>query len=65
MARTRQQRALDRLNVAIAGVSASTQMIETSTSAEMVTKLREQIEHQVDEAYAAISDIRHALELIA
>ena len=59
-----QQRALDRLNVALAQISASAGLWETNTNPDAAKTLHKQISDSIDEAYAAMSDLRHAVDLI-
>jgi hypothetical protein len=54
-----QQRASERLNVALARIHAAVGLMEAGEGA--AATLKKQMEEAIEEAYAALSDIRHAL----
>lgn len=62
-----QQRATDRLNVALTKITVAAEMVLDVGAPQDEQKrvaMREQIEQAKDEAYAALGDIRHAVGAI-
>jgi hypothetical protein len=57
MARTRRERATDRLNIALSRISAAAAVLEASSNDES-KRLAKQIVEAVEESYAALNDIR-------
>lgn len=62
--RTNQSRASDRLNVALARISAAAELVDQfepgADKQTAATVLRKQLTEAIDEAHAALVDIRHA-----
>jgi hypothetical protein len=68
MRRSKQDRATDRLNLALARISAAADLIDGAAGdnkqTAAVTLVRKQIGEALDEAHTAVGDIRHVLGAI-